>query len=364
MTNVMKRKKQIRLTEADIKALVKEAIQDKLGGVFSTDDPKAADAVRNDRNDYDAWYGEDWESKKNREDLANLIDKRANGEIAELDPINNKKYMAGANMESEPEKEESERFDRPFGDLDDTENLWRGDPNLEEPEEDEDEIAGLNERRQIRLSESQLRDFVSYSVRKILSESLGRPMYDANGQYDGQDDYPYGSDSFVFEPDLEGYLRPDLDFGEMPKVRVYYTKTEGRKGDYMTPDDPDTIELDNWEIVSPDKSQLPKEVLSAVYKYMDDFDIEAEYENHPELNEGWDDSIRKRNDEWENEHPISHKNGVKVGGDKVPNPKNPYKDMTWDEYCVAKKKEHEDGKKDGDPKKSDEKNRGIMAHFD
>ena len=132
-----------------------------LGGVFSTDDPKAAEAIRGDFYDYDDYV----DSKYGRENFANLIDKRSRGEDAELG------LKSGVNgdihdrqMEKDVldnEKAENDRYDRPFGDLDDTENLWSGDPDLES---DDDEIAGLDELR--RLAESYARQ----SVAQLLSE--------------------------------------------------------------------------------------------------------------------------------------------------------------------------------------------------
>ena len=138
-----------------------------LGGVFSTDDPKAAAAVRGDTDFYDDWYGEPWPERQNREDLSNLIDKRAKGEDAELglknypDSISRDRQMEKDALDNE--KAESDRYERPYGDLDDAENIWNGDQNLES-DDDDDEIAGLDELR--RLAESFARD----SVRRILSE--------------------------------------------------------------------------------------------------------------------------------------------------------------------------------------------------
>ena len=146
-----------------IKGLVREAIKGSdLGGVFSTDDPKAAEAIRGDFYDYDDYV----DSKYDRENFANLIDKRSKGEDAELG------LKSGVNgdihdrqMEKDVldnEKAENDRYDRPFGDLDDAENLWSGDPDLES--DDDDEIAGLDELR--RLAESYARQ----SVAQLLSE--------------------------------------------------------------------------------------------------------------------------------------------------------------------------------------------------
>ena len=59
------------------------------------------------------------------------------------------------------EKAESDRYEKPFGDLDDTENQWAPEPGLED---DDDDIAGLNELRT--LAESMARD----SFRRIIAE--------------------------------------------------------------------------------------------------------------------------------------------------------------------------------------------------
>lgn len=133
-----------------------------LGGVFSTDDPKAAEAIRGDFYDYDDYV----DSKYDRENFANLIDKRSKGEDAELKLHN---YPNDINKDSRMEKDfldnekaESDRYERPYGDLDDIENQWQSDPDMES--DDDDEIAGLDELRQ--LAESFARD----SVRRILSE--------------------------------------------------------------------------------------------------------------------------------------------------------------------------------------------------
>lgn len=156
--------------EAEPALALREAIKGSdLGGVFSTDDPKAASAVRDDvdTDTYSMMYGEDPHNWETGEKLSNLIDRRAKGEDAELDLPNypsdiNKDYRTEKDV-LDNEKAESDRYDRPFGDLDDTENMWNGDPDLESDDDDE-EIAGLDELR--RLAESYARD----SVRSILSE--------------------------------------------------------------------------------------------------------------------------------------------------------------------------------------------------
>lgn len=205
-------------------------------------------------------------------------------------------------------------------------------------------------KRQITLSEEKLRNFISYSVARLLKEAYGKPIYDRHGEYDGYEDSKYGSDSFVFEPDIDKYLDDDVDFPEYPKVKVYFTRTEGMKGDgYLQPDDPDEYELDSWEIVN--QEEMTPEVIDAVKQYMEnDFDVEEAASEYGDLYE-------------ENRGVMAHFSGEGF------QPKNPYENMTWDEYCAAKAREREE---DAEKKKlhglnypEDEKeNRGITTHFD
>lgn len=209
-------------------------------------------------------------------------------------------------------------------------------------------------KKRISLNENDMRKFISYSVARLLKEAYGRPIFDKHGEWDGDEYTPYGGDSFVFEPDIDKYLGDDVDFPEYPKVRVEYTKTEGMKGDgYLQPDDPDEYTLDGWDIVN--KDILPQEAIAAVKMYMEnDFDLEEEAIEH----EGY-------LEEGENRGIMTH-----FDGKDTFKPKNPYENMTWDEYCAAKKKEREDREEKDklhtlnypDEKKDRERNRGIMTH--
>ena len=154
-----------RLLKNYIKNLVRESIGEAikgsdLGGVFSTDDPKAAKAVKDDEGYDDFLYPEDWKTRKNREDLANLIDKRSRGEDAELELDNYLGTPSDWQMEKDyqDEKDESDRYEKPFGDFDsDIENLWSGDPDLESAD-DEGGIAGIGGPR--KLAEASSRGYV------------------------------------------------------------------------------------------------------------------------------------------------------------------------------------------------------------
>ena len=185
-------------------------------------------------------------------------------------------------------------------------------------------------RQQIVLSEEKLREFISYSVARLLKEAYGKAIYDRNGEYDGAEESEYGEDSFVFEPDIDQYLRDEVDFPSPIKVEVSFTRSEGMKGDgYMQPDDPDDYELGSWRILNRDvPEEFQQDVLNAVKQYMEnDFDIEEAANEHGNLYE-------------ENKGVTFHNDG-----------KNPFKP-------------NEAGKGgDSKEKKSNEKNKGITAHF-
>lgn len=208
-------------------------------------------------------------------------------------------------------------------------------------------------KKQITLNEQQLREFVSYSVARILKEAMGRPIFDKYGEYDGSEESDYGEDSFVFEPDLDEYLSDEVDFPSPIQVEVSFTREEGMKGDgYMQPDDPDSYELDSWRIVNDDiPMEVRREVENAVNQYMEnDFDLEAEASERGGLYE-------------ENKGAMFHSDGKNAF-----EPKNPYANMTWKEYCAAKAKEREDEKereklRDLNKPKGGKKNLGVTAHY-
>ena len=155
------------------------------------------------------------------------------------------------------------------------------------------------EKRKIQLTEEKLREFVSYSVARILKEAMGRPIYDKNGEYDGSEDSKYGSDSTEIEFDpyeddgmmaafdsvldngkyqgLSKDMFDDYEDGQYGRifpvsVKVFYDTKEGMKGDgYLQPDDPDEINVTGWKILSDlskfgPAAELVNDVVSAYFK--------------------------------------------------------------------------------------------------
>jgi hypothetical protein len=274
----MKKKTQIKINEDTIKEIIRKTIKEHVGienalkrGVWSSDDPEdAADMKRVEDDDrrQAEWFG----YKDPGNEMSDLMFKRANGDDSELPRRSG--FGLGRNNDERmhelygDEEEESRAYDEnPEGE----ENLYFGDPDLEQ--DDEDGMTGINE---IRLNEENFRKFVSYSVARILKESYyGRPIFDRHGEYDGSEAGSYGENSYVFEPDIEKYIdSEDFEDVPFPQVKVYFTKTEGMKGDgYLQPDDPDEYELESWKLL--DKEKYPREIVDAVERYMEnDFDLE------------------------------------------------------------------------------------------
>lgn len=220
-------KKQIRINQSDIRRMIKEAVDSMgypkvSGGAFSMDSPLGQE-IKDHAQKYTR-PGEDWLDREKWEDTWMSRDD------------GNDKRDRFAMDEFGDEKADSGRFDKPFGEFDDEiENQWDDEPGYAD-EPDDDEIAGIDEDRKIKLNEKQLREFVSYSVSRLLKE---------------------------------GYL-----------------------------------------------------------------------------------------EEAENRGIMTH-----FDGNSSFQPENPYEDMTWNEYCEAKRgeREEEDSKPEKEPNRT---NRGIMTHFD
>ena len=239
-------------------------------------------------------------------------------------------------------------------------------------------------KKQITLNEENLRNFISYSVARLLKEAYGKPIYDAHGEFDGYEDSKYGFDNMkidfdpfeddgmmsAFESVLESGKYPGLSkemfddyedgqFGRIwpVKVEVNYDVKQGAKGDgYLTPDDPDEINVTGWNIIDDqnkfgEAAGLVKDVIDTYFR-----------DGYFDADEVIGDSIAGLNEE--NRGVMAH-----FSGDGF-QPENPYKDMTWDEYCEAKRKEREDEKKrkelEGLNKFEEpgKPNLGVTTHFD
>ena len=238
-------------------------------------------------------------------------------------------------------------------------------------------------KKQIRLDEGKFRELVSYSVAQLLREAYGKPFSDGRGGEEYEDS-SFGDDSteISFSPweDDDQYAAFQQATEELGcpidvfddggrfydiwpvSVRVNFTRTQGMRGGYDTPDDPDETKVTGWDIVDGNIPSPATEVIDkalGIY-FSDYFDPD---EGFAGLNEGWDKSFNDRVHKYQEEHPTDHsknkgKNahfpGLNHGG------RNPYADMTWDEYRKAKKSEN---MKDKNREDKESGNRGTTAHF-
>ena len=381
-------KKQIKLTQDNIRKMINEAIHsysfngegfndepdnkfDSYGnpkypdGVFSTDSEEG-EALKDYAKKYDEPKDIIWNQRERK-----LIDAEDNVTGAKwsntLDSLwdTDKKLDRMSRDEFGDEEEESARYDRPFGDMDDIENQWGDEPGYEEDEED---IVG--EWKKVRLNEEGLRNFISYSVARLLKEAW-RPYDDGRGGIDYEYSY-YGNESMQIEFDPWEYddqmaafqeaveedgMSTDMfddggEFGDIwpITVKVYYTVSHGMKGDYDVPDDPDEIEVTGWDAGTHDlPSQVGRMIEKALQIYFNGYFDPYE---QIELNE-------------ENLGVTFHSNG-----ESTYKPENPYKDMTWDEYCAAKKREQEEEKEREElealrraEREGEKPNLGIMTYI-
>ena len=258
-------------------------------------------------------------------------------------------------------------------------------------------------KRQIRLSEEKLRNFISYSVARLISEGYGfggfegRPLYDKYGEYDGSEGSNYGSsdvkisffewmednlkslDNIVQTVVREGngkfnalvqgaksmydalsdiFVENDLYTGGDFVLCVDFTRSKGMKGDgHLQPDDSDDVTIQKKVIKQPQANQtlqkiqdpLQREFVQKIISYWPEWiDEDFIYEN----------VISDTLYEERNLGITTH-----FDGKSSFEPKNPYKDMTWNDYCEAKRREREEenNRPEEEPNRT---NRGIMAHFD
>lgn len=332
-------KKQINVSADYIKALIREEL-DSLGnkrypeGVFSTDSEEGEDYKKNDYQVSNLWK-DTWH---HLEDSPEKLDKIARDKYGEDEKMSNMYY-------ENPEGEE---------------NLYFGDPDLEQ-DDDEEDIAGINE---VKLNEQQLREFISYSVAKLLKEwrnggtTIELDPWEDNFFMRALESVleASGEDSYDFAEKYSGIwpLEVEIDFSEDdPDPSVGYG------GD---------IDIIDSRIVSEVPQEVSGIIEKAVEKYMAN---DVVYNKIEDSLNGYspdyeDDDRRAINESLR----LNEKNlGITThfDGKSEREATNPYMNMTWDEYCAAKAGESEKDKeremRDAEVK-DEEPNRGIMAHFD
>lgn len=227
-------------------------------------------------------------------------------------------------------------------------------------------------KKQIRLNENDLRNFVSYSVARLLKEAYGREFSDGRGGIEYEDSkYGYDSMEIAFNPwddddqaaafqqaVEEAGLSMDMfddggEFGDIwpIAVRVNYTVSQGMKGSYDVPDDPDEIEVTSWDAgtkgLPPQVGQLIEKALQ-VYFNGGYFDPDEQIGSALNEEESWDSSFNDRVYKWREEHPIDHDKNRGVTAhfpDLDHGVPGEASKLTWDELCALKGKEGEERRK-------------------
>lgn len=375
-------KKQIRLTQDGIRKMISEAIHSLNGfdingnrrypeGVFSTDSEEGEG------------YKEYFKRYDKPEDGNSMMWDDGEGRLKDVkDSITGEKWTDTLNSlrdtdrkldklardEYGDEEAEGQLYDKPFGDLDDVENQWEDEPGYEEKDEDDEDIAGINEGK-VSLTEEGLRKFISYSVAKLLKEAYGRPFSDRRGGIEYEDS-KYGSDSMEIEFNPwedenqmaafrgaieEAGLQMDMfddggRFGDIwpISVNVHYTTSQGMRGDHDMPNDPDEINVTGWDAGTHD---LPPQVGQLVDKTLQTY-----------FNDGYFDPEKQIGARGLYEENLG--TTVHFKGDSSFKSANPYKDMSWDEYCEAKRRENEKDQMKAASSTDKKPNLGVTKHFD
>ena len=371
-------KKQIRLTQDGIRRKISEAIRSYNEKGFNIIDDEPGDEFGHNGNkrypegvfSTDSEEGESFKERAKK--YSNLKDDEYTvGSVWDTD----KKLDKIARDEFGDEEEESKRYEKPFGDLDDVENQWEDEPGYEEDEYDDDNIAGINEGK-VTLSEEGLRKFVSYSVARLLMESCNerdddeREDYDYGPYYSGYVEIEMDEDSILYalkevvgvefneqykqkvaaKYDVDPDRVTEWDFiDEMEKkigfdtfVRVWVNiGHDYDPGDYLTPPYEED-ELKEWKIDDNDRrfaqaSDTGKKIMQVAVgqELKTNYDENALYNK---LNEG------------------------KINGStKRLMSKDYLKNTTWDEHCESRRKEHKEDQMNG--RRSEKPNKEIMLHF-
>lgn len=217
---------------------------------------------------------------------------------------------------------------------------------VEDNEEPVDENGG-----QIRLSESQLREFVSYSVARLLRESGYLRAPDGDGSFE----LDFGPYELNGVEDIVNRVLAEKGLGEewleendpFPvKVRISYGITPGPDDDQVLglPGNTDDTRLTGWEIISPVDPSIRGFVEEVLGEYLKsgDFDLDGELVERGILRESADDADRAYEEDLDDEglDPVLTGSHEKVGS--LPDVPNRYEGMTWDEYVEAKKREREE----------------------
>lgn len=250
-----------------------------------------------------------------------------------------------------------------------------------------------NKKKQIKLTESGLRNFVSYSVARFLKEAYdfqGKEIIRPNGESDGYEGSDYGSSSIEvsisewMENEYKGNAPRLIEYvnkknggkfteiirsesssvdaflnclEDLPEdafmLEVSFTYAEGMKShDYNQPDDSDELTIDNKQLKNTGAIKMIQDPQMAGF-------VSAVVKEWPE----WVDEDYIMKNYIESSLYEERNLGVTThfDGKSSFKPENPYGDMTWNEYVEAKSREKDQPKVSSEDKPI--KNLGTTAHF-
>lgn len=184
--------------------------------------------------------------------------------------------------------------------------------------------------KQVRLNESQLREFVSYSVARLLRE-MKFGSEEIEFDFDPMNDEDQQS---AYESVLENAEFSNIDPEELNsiwpvKVKIYYSTGSQEGGDRY--ERIPTANVDEWEWIPEELYDFVNEVLNTFFTdgYFDEDDLLDLLSVEGKLNEGCKQQLchfgtKEREEGAKRLH------------------KNPDKDLPWDKYKEKRKKENDD----------------------
>lgn len=190
--------------------------------------------------------------------------------------------------------------------------------------------------KQVRLNENQLREFVSYSVARLLREmKFGSEVIEFDFDPMNDEDQQSAYESVLENSEFSNIDPEKLDSIWPVKVKIYYSTGNQEGGDRY--ERIPTANVDEWEWI-PEGSNVPEELYDFVNEvlnrfftdgYFDEDDLLDLLSVEGKLNEGCKQQIchfgtKEREDGAKRLH------------------KNPDKDLPWDKYKEKREKENDD----------------------
>ena len=191
---------------------------------------------------------------------------------------------------------------------------------------------------QIRLNETQLREFVSYSVARILREmKYGSDVIELEFDPENDENMRDAYESVLEEPEFQHINPEELDGVWPVNVKAWYTTERGEGGDRGEMVDSAEIDDFNW-----DDSTVPEELHEFVDAVIRNF-FEGGYFSEDDILDY--NSVNNglfEGDGHKMPQLLTHFGKKEMDSAAERLHRNPDKDLTWDEYKEKRRKEAED----------------------